>query len=169
MTQIKLKIVVHPFYFTTDRLKVIYMLQWMHGRTMAWASSYLDQVNSSTPAPELDSWDRMLATATAAWGIHDREGRAEQKLLALTQASTKSGTVSEYRSEFQQVAQVTKWNDEALSRQFYNGLKRCSTGYAAVQGNQRSRHIPKHCGTIGSHIGSRQHLRSHTTKESQAQ
>ena len=56
----------------------------------------------------------MLATATAAWGIYDREGRAEQKLLALTQASTKSGTVSEYRSEFQQVAQVTKWNDEAL-------------------------------------------------------
>ena len=124
VTQIKLKIAEYPFYFTTDRLKVIYMLQWMQGRTMAWASSYLDQVNSSTPAPELDSWDRMLATATAAWGIHDREGRAEQKLLALTQASTKSGTVSEYRSEFQQVAQVTKWNDEALSRQFYNGLKR---------------------------------------------
>ena len=98
VTQIKLKIVEYPFYFTTDRLKVIYMLQWMQGRTMAWASSYLDQVNSSTPAPELDSWDRMLATATAAWGIHDREGRAEQKLLALTQASTKSGTVSEYRS-----------------------------------------------------------------------
>ena len=39
VTQIKLKIVEYPFYFTTDRLKVIYMLQWMQGRTMAWASS----------------------------------------------------------------------------------------------------------------------------------
>ena len=135
VTQIKLKIVEYPFYFTTDRLKVIYMLQWMQGRTMAWASSYLDQVNSSTPAPELDSWDRMLATATAAWGIHDREGCAEQKLLALTQASTKTGTVSEYRSEFQQVAQVTKWNDEALSCQFIQNSLDFETCWLELRSN----------------------------------
>ena len=123
VTQIQLKYAEYPHYFATDRQKVLYLLQWMQGRTAAWATSYLNQVSAAVPAPELDNLEKMLATATAAWGIHDREGRAEQKLLALTQVGTKSGTVSEYRSEFQQLAQVTKWNDEALSRQFYNGLK----------------------------------------------
>ena len=124
VTQIKIKYAEYPFYFNTDRQKVLFLLQWMQGHTAAWAASYLSQAYSATPAPELDDLEKMLTTATAAWGIHDREGQAEQKLLALTQATTKTGTVSEYRSEFQQIAQVTKWNDKALSRQFYNGLKR---------------------------------------------
>ena len=56
LTQIELKYAEYPLHFTTDRLKVIYLLQWMQGRTTAWATSYLDQVNSATPAPELEIW-----------------------------------------------------------------------------------------------------------------
>ena len=120
VTQIKLKFVEYPYHFSTDRQKVVYFLQWMQKRTAPWASSYLEQVNSLTPAPELDNWDIMLSTATTAWGIHDRQGQAEQKLIGLSQ----EGTVSTYRSEFQQLAQITKWNDEALCRRFHDGLKR---------------------------------------------
>lgn len=95
----------------------------MQGLSQEWASSYLCQLNTPQPAAELSDFTLMVKTAEAAWGIHDKQAKAEHELLKLAQWRTKTGTVSEYRSLFQKLAKVTGWNDAALRSTFYKGLK----------------------------------------------
>lgn len=129
LTQILLRISNHSAYFTTEQSKAVYLLQWMQGLSAEWAASYLTQLQKQITEPtfaiatELSDFKLMVKTATTAWGIYDKKGRAEDELQRLTQWKTKTGTVSEYRSQFQKFAQVTGWDDAALKSLFYKGLK----------------------------------------------
>src|SRR5215510_8648656 len=103
-----------------DRRKAMYFLSWFQGRIVRpWADSILTTVAIGNINPLLDNFEELVEKATELWGPINEKQTAQKKLERITQKTS----ISAYHSEFTAIAIKSEYNEPALNRFFYKGLK----------------------------------------------
>jgi Ty3 transposon capsid-like protein len=116
ITQVKLIIQIQPSRFSTDRQKVLFTASFLRGPAAKWFQPLFVQDN---PSELLDDFPKFIESLNTAFGGINDTHSAVSLITHLKQ----SNSVANYAAEFKQLAPYTKWNDEALTYQFYQGLK----------------------------------------------
>lgn len=115
MQQCELCFDLQPSRFPSDYHKIGFILSYLRGPAARWARPILSNKqhesrnNLATFSEAIDS----------AYGDPDHQLRATRQLRMLEQ----TGSAVKYAAEFQALSSGLSWNDEALSSQFYEGLK----------------------------------------------
>jgi hypothetical protein len=112
--------------FKTEVDKVMWAVSFLRGAAFDWIEVFLNDFMDSKDddkEPETNaifgSYQEYKKRLNRVFGDIDAKRSAERQLQGLRQH--KSATT--YAAEFQQYAGRTDWNDEALTAQFYKGLK----------------------------------------------
>ena len=114
--QVNLVIQAQPSRFSTERQKVLFAASFLRGPAAKWFQPLFTQAN---PPELLDNFPKFMESLNTAFGGIDDSYSAVSLLTRLNQ----SHSVANYAAEFKRLAPLTKWNDEALTYQFYQGLK----------------------------------------------
>ena len=118
-------------YFNSDRInsdtdKVLYATTYLRGKAQQWIRPFLkDWLTSAADARGTEtnnlfnSFDYFRGMMNTMFGEIDEKQRAQIEMEALKQR----GSAANYSAEFQQLAFYTGYDDEALRRGYYLGLK----------------------------------------------
>lgn len=102
---------------TDEWTRVRYAVSYMDGAPIMWARGFIQKLPAAMRAAY--TWAQFKVDLTGIYGDPDRRLRAAGDLRRLQQRKS----AAEYASEFSSLAQLTSWDDQALTDQFYNGLK----------------------------------------------
>jgi len=128
LAQAELYIGFNILQFPADDRKVLWVTSLLSGAAFNWVETYLTDYleNAARPADQevatrrlFGSFSNFKEDITKVFGDIDPNRTAERIIQNLKQ----TGSAISYSSDFQQYAGRTDWNDEALSAQFYRGLK----------------------------------------------
>lgn len=101
--------------FPDGRSKVTFAVSFLRGRAFSWFDPYL-----SKPAEPINAdFDLFCQELIKNLGDPDRHRTLTRELLNLKQ----TGSAAAYTAQFYQVSAFLEWNDQALSDQYYTGLK----------------------------------------------
>ncbi len=133
LTRAELAMESRPNQFTTDDVKVRFLMSYMLGKPLEWVSC-LRRNNS----PLLNSYEEFVRELKSNFGDYTSESIvANSKLCSLYQK--KNGHVFEYITEFQRIAQYSDFNESAKIFMFVRGLKpQLRERLALVDPNPRS-------------------------------
>jgi len=115
----------HSKQFTTDLEKVLFASTYLTQAAFDWFEpvqrEYEEAEREGRPVdlPILTSYNVFIKKLEDTFGVLDKEQQAERNISALKQTTSASA----YATEFQQHASHLKWNDAALCKAFYEGLK----------------------------------------------
>jgi hypothetical protein len=113
----------YPEFFKGDRTKAVYFLGWFEGKTVRpWADEILATVGQIYPSAFLDDFGALVERASILWGPLNQKQNAQSELDKIHQETT----VSAYHAKFAPLATRSKYNEETLTRIFYN-IKRPDT------------------------------------------
>ena len=116
LTRVELAIEVNPQRFPDDRRRVIFVISYLTGKALNWASC-LRRNNNSV----LNNYAGFIAELRRNFGDTDVETVvANGKLCNIRQF--KYGHVMEYISEFQKISQYSDFNEPAKIYMFIKGL-----------------------------------------------
>lgn len=107
--------------FSTDDMKVKFVLFLCEDAAYAWAAAYIGAI-SDTSSPlygTTQKWDDFKKAFLAQFSSVDQVQTATRQLTQLKQI----GKVSAYAARFRELACQTKWNDESKLAVYYNGLR----------------------------------------------
>jgi hypothetical protein len=123
ITQMELYFTFQP---TMDEKKALFAATFFRGRAQAWVKPYLQKYLNPPGGkrdPEVDglfaNFDHMKRGLRLIFGISNDKSIAVRAIQHLRQNTS----ASEYASKFQQHANVTDWDDDALMEMFRRGLK----------------------------------------------
>jgi len=116
LTRVELAIEVNPHRFPDDRRKVMFVISYLTGKALNWASCLRRNNN-----PVLGNYGNFIAELRRNFGDPDVEAVvANGKLCNIRQF--KYGHVVEYISEFQKISQYSDFNEPAKIYMFIKGL-----------------------------------------------
>ena len=116
LTRVELAIEVNPQRFPDDRRRVIFVISYLTGKALNWASCLRRNNN-----PVLNNYAGFIAELRRNFGDPDVETVvANGKLCNIRQF--KYGHVMEYISEFQKISQYSDFNEPAKIYMFIKGL-----------------------------------------------
>jgi hypothetical protein len=122
--QCKLNFQSKPKTFCSDRAKVNFAQSYLKGMALEWFKPDLLSDELSPRLDWMDNYSKFMLELQTNFGPHDPSGDAEMQLEQLNMREGQR--INKYVVEFQRLAsQVHRWGDEALHRQFYNGLPAC--------------------------------------------
>jgi Ty3 transposon capsid-like protein len=116
LTQLRLVFDLQPSKFLNDTIKVRYACSFLRGSVFSWIQPYLDM---DGPPAWMDDFSLFAAEITRVFGDPDIIGSATRSLRKLQQ----TGSVAFYASEFRRHSTLLSWGEQALTSQFYEGLK----------------------------------------------
>lgn len=102
---------------TDEWTRVRYAVSYMDGAPIMWARGFIQKLPATARAAY--TWAQFKIDLVGIYGDPDRRLRAAGDLRRLQQRKS----AAEYASEFSALAQLTSWDDQALTDQFYDGLK----------------------------------------------
>lgn len=115
LTQITMVLVLQASRYPTELSKVLYTGSYLRDTALLWFQPFV----TANPQPSfMRSFDLFKAELHKAFGDPDEEATAERQLYAVRQR----GSATTYLAEFQRLAVLVKWNDEAKAAHFYRGL-----------------------------------------------
>jgi hypothetical protein len=111
----------------TNRKQLLFLTSYLRGPAYEWILPHLEDFLEHPDYNELkDTTKAIMAGKTAffnelqaTFGYGNEQMEAERALQAIQQR----GPVAKYKAEFQTLVVKTSWNDEAVTAQFYRGLK----------------------------------------------
>lgn len=112
-------------YFVFNNIqnnKTLFATTYMRGRAQHWIKPYLDKYLGKDNEDEegiFADFGRFRRLVESIFGIHNSKEVAIRVIQHLTQKTS----ASEYAAKFQEYAQVTGWDDDALMVMFRRGLK----------------------------------------------
>lgn len=115
ISQVRLFIGGSPAAFPTEESKVLFMTTYLRDKAFAWVEPKL-AVNTD---PILRDFEAFCAALQKNLGEQDIVKTMGKKLRALKQSSS----VSNYRTEFENIAQYLSWGEGIFKQVFYDGLK----------------------------------------------
>ena len=116
LTRVELAIEVNPHRFPDDRRRVMFVISYLTGKALNWASCLRRNNN-----PVLGNYGNFIAELRRNFGDPDVEAViANGKLCNIRQF--KYGHVVEYISEFQKISQYSDFNEPAKIYMFIKGL-----------------------------------------------
>jgi hypothetical protein len=125
MSQVALYQYWNSSQFTTEEKKVMFAVSYMRGRAYTWIQGRMNTYLGD-PAGAPSEIQRVFTNYTAFkdamtqyFGNVDEKHEAEKQLLNLKQTAD----AARYAAEFQRIAAILDWNDEALRTKFFSGLK----------------------------------------------
>ena len=115
-----------PELFTTEAKKVLFASGYLDGAAYNWFQPLLDCYASAVtdgrpediPA-QFQSFGEYTRSLEDTFGDPDLVRSKERELRNLTQTTS----VASYTADFNRIKGFVKWNDDALTSQFYKGLK----------------------------------------------
>jgi Zinc knuckle len=103
-----------------ELMKSVYFLGWFEGDTVRpWADEILSSVGGPEQHPLLTNFTLLLEKTAALWGPINEKQNAQNKLETIYQDTT----VSAYHARFIPLMSRSGYNEEALTKFFYKGLK----------------------------------------------
>lgn len=103
---------------TTDKwTHVCYTISYLEGTPIMWAQSFIQKLSATVWATY--TWAQFKTDLTGIYGNPDHHLGVAGDLLRLQQKHS----AAEYTSEFSALSQLTNWDNQALTDQFYDGLK----------------------------------------------
>ena len=106
-----------PDTFSSNSLKVVYILSYLKGTTLDWFEPMLSlDIDPSW----IDDYPKFVSKLKDNFGPHDPIGKAGANLETLHMCDNQQ--VTKYLVEFNHLAVCVHWGDAALCHQFYNGL-----------------------------------------------
>lgn len=115
IAQVRLFITGSPQAFPTEASKVLFTITYLRNRAFAWVEPKLNNDND----PLLSNFNDFMAALQKNLGETDRYKVMGKKLRVLKQTHS----VSNYRTEFENISQYLSWGDEIFKQCFYDGLK----------------------------------------------
>lgn len=116
ITQCSLVFAMQGSRFPDETSKVYYAGSFLRDTAFLWFQPYV----TADPQPGfMKSWTLFKVELKSMFGDPDEIATAERQLYNLKQRSS----VSSYMADFTRYSVLVKWNSEALSAQFYRGLK----------------------------------------------
>ena len=106
-------------YFRDNKRKSIQVLNWFEGPIVRPWADQLIVAGLERERTTLDDFEGLLRTAGELWGPINMKETAQQRIEELSQKKT----VSEYHAQFIAHASHTEYNEVALEKKFYDGLK----------------------------------------------
>jgi hypothetical protein len=115
-----------PELFTTEAKKVLFASGYLDGAAYNWFQPLLDRYASAVtdgrpediPA-QFQSFGEYTRSLEDTFGDPDLVRSMERELRNLSQTTS----VASYTADFNRIKGFVKWNDDALTSQFYKGLK----------------------------------------------
>ena len=167
LVQLQLSFNDHPHAFTNDQNKVNFAISYLKGIALAHFENSLIEPDLLNPPDWEDDYGEFVSELKTYFESPDIVGEAESKLENLSMKPNQR--IAKYLVEFNRLATITGWDNQALRHQFYRGDKRATTldGFSQIFHNfirfnihilsDRNRMTPTH-----SHIitGFRQVYRS---------
>lgn len=114
LTQCRLYILGNSALFPDDASKALFVATYLRGKAFAWVEPKLNEND-----PILSNFVLFCQELLANLGEPEREKLMARKLRALKQ----TGSCANYRTEFDNITQYLKWDDESLKDRFEQGLK----------------------------------------------
>ncbi|GKV53537.1 hypothetical protein SLEP1_g60058 [Rubroshorea leprosula] len=106
-----------------DDKKTLFATTYLRGRAQHWMkphlTTYLRGGPNNDPNELFANWTRMEGVMRTFFSISNETSMAERIIQDIRQ----KGSAADYAAKFQQHAQLTEWNDEALMPMFKRGLK----------------------------------------------
>jgi hypothetical protein len=110
----------YPEYFKEEGAKCTYFLGWMQGDIVGpWAESILVTMGDKKEHEYLTDFDKLITGAATLWGPVNQEENAQKEIDRIKQESS----ISKYHAKFMAHAAKSGYNEKALVRAFYKGLK----------------------------------------------
>jgi hypothetical protein len=133
LLQLRLYMTFNGERFRSPTEKVLWAVTLLEGKALHWVEGFLDDylrnvdpgVGEVTKEMEpttrkiFKSWGGFLDEIKANFGVTDEKKEAVRAMEVLRQ----KGSATAYTREFQRYSTRTEWDDEALSHQYYKGLK----------------------------------------------
>lgn len=113
------------FLFNTmaENLKPVFATTFLRGRAQHWIKpflrTYLDSNGQDNEAGIFTSYNHLKNAMKSVFGISNEVSTAVRVIQHLTQKTS----AADYAAKFQEYAQITDWDDEALQVMFRRGLK----------------------------------------------
>ena len=114
LNQCRIYFQMQPAAFTSDRKKVLFIINLLTEEALAWASPYVEKDDVV-----LDNLDSFVTAMNQVFDDPNRCATAEAKLHNLRQGRR---SVAEYTTEFRRWISDTNWNPAAQKSQFRQGL-----------------------------------------------
>uniref|UniRef100_W5NNH0 CCHC-type domain-containing protein n=1 Tax=Lepisosteus oculatus TaxID=7918 RepID=W5NNH0_LEPOC len=105
---------LHPETFFCPQDKIAFIVSWLTGRALEWATALLD-----CGAPEVQDYDLFLGKFK---GVFCRPVVGQDSAFRLSSIHQGRRSVQDYAIDFQVTAAETHWNDEVLIFLFRQGL-----------------------------------------------
>ena len=115
ISQVRLFIAGNSGLFQNDNAKIIFVATYLRGKAFAWIEPYLNR----TDLPWMVNFELFCFEMMKSLGDPDRTNTMTKRLKQLRQTSS----CTNYRTEFDSVAQYLSINDAGLKTYFYDGLK----------------------------------------------
>jgi hypothetical protein len=111
----------------TNRKKLLFLTSYLRGPAYEWILPHLEDFLEHPEFNDLKATTKVVMAGPTAFfnemqstfGYGNEQMEAERALQTIQQR----GPVSKYKAEFQTLVVKTSWNDEAITAQFYRGLK----------------------------------------------
>ena len=111
----------------TNRKRLLFLTSYLRGPAYEWILPHLEDFLEHTEFNDLKATTKVVMAGPTAFfnemqstfGYGNEQMEAERALQAIQQR----GPVAKYKAEFQTLVVKTSWNDEAVTAQFYRGLK----------------------------------------------
>ena len=115
ISQVRLFIAGNSGLFQNDHAKITFVATYLRGKAFAWIEPYLNR----TDTPWMFNFELFCFEMMKSLGDPDRTNTMTKRLKQLRQTSS----CTNYRTEFDSVAQYLSINDAGLKTYFYDGLK----------------------------------------------
>jgi hypothetical protein len=111
----------------TNRKKLLFLTSYLRGPAYEWILPHLEDFLEHPEFNDLKATTKVVMAGPTAFfnemqstfGYGNEQMEAERALQTIQQR----GPVAKYKAEFQTLVVKTSWNDEAITAQFYRGLK----------------------------------------------
>ena len=117
---------MNPDKFGTNKKELLFIVSYLRGPAWEWIQPHLEDYlendwNTMKPTSRaiFATKNELFQELQASFGYSNEQMEAERALQTIQQR----GPVSKYKAEFQTLVVKTSWNDEAITAQFYRGLK----------------------------------------------